>query len=282
MRAGLEIGPADRDGLDAVLGWARDEGWNPGLDDVGAFHAADPEGFLLGALDGEPVAAVSVVRHAPDVGFLGLYLCRPAFRGRGHGLALWRAGLARMRGVALGLDGVPAQQANYAREGFAAARRAARWTGALPAIPCAAATPALAGFRDAALRLDAQVNGYARPAFLRAWLTETATRKSLALSGDGELRGLGAIRACAEGFKIGPLIAHTPAEAAALACALVDRAGAAGKPVSVDAPSTNPAAERLMREFGLEPAFETARMWRGPAPAEDAARLYGVGTLELG
>lgn len=272
----------DRDALEGVLGWARDEGWNPGLDDAAAFHAADPEGFMLGALGGEPVAAVSVVRHAPGVGFLGLYLCRPTCRGRGFGLALWRAGLARMGGASVGLDGVPAQQANYAREGFATARRAARWTGSPPAVSCAAASPPLPAMWGAALRLDARVNGYARPAFLRAWLTETATRKSLALPGDGVLRGLGAIRACAKGFKIGPLIAETPAEAAALACALVDRAGAAGAPVSIDAPSANPAAERLMLELGFNPAFETARMWRGPAPAEDAARLFGVGTLELG
>src|SRR3954468_917648 len=37
-----------------ILDWAAAEGWNPGLHDAEAFLAADPEGFLLGRLDGEP------------------------------------------------------------------------------------------------------------------------------------------------------------------------------------------------------------------------------------
>ena len=41
--------------LDLALGWAAEEGWNPGLSDAAAFFAADPEGFLIAEQDGEPV-----------------------------------------------------------------------------------------------------------------------------------------------------------------------------------------------------------------------------------
>ena len=63
--------------LELIIGWAADEGWNPGLEDASAFYAADPDGFFLKEVDGQAVAAVSVVNHSDDFAFLGLYLCRP-------------------------------------------------------------------------------------------------------------------------------------------------------------------------------------------------------------
>src|SRR5690606_17979527 len=80
--------------LAAVLGWAADEGWNPGLADAGPFVAADPRGFFLAEVGGQPAAAISVVNHDDGFAFLGLYICRPAFRGQGVGHALWREALA--------------------------------------------------------------------------------------------------------------------------------------------------------------------------------------------
>lgn len=57
-----------------VVGWAEQKGWNPGLGDATAFHAADPAGFLLRRVDGLPAAAVSMVNHSPEFPFPGLYL----------------------------------------------------------------------------------------------------------------------------------------------------------------------------------------------------------------
>ena len=39
------------------LDWAAAEGWNPGFHDAPSFLAADPDGFLLGELDGRPVGS---------------------------------------------------------------------------------------------------------------------------------------------------------------------------------------------------------------------------------
>ena len=33
--------------LELIIGWAADEGWNPGLEDASAFYAVDPDGFFL-------------------------------------------------------------------------------------------------------------------------------------------------------------------------------------------------------------------------------------------
>ena len=66
--------------FDLALDWAAAEGWNPGLHDAAAFHAADPEGFLIGLLDGQPVAMISAVRHGQDFGFIGFYIVKPGWR----------------------------------------------------------------------------------------------------------------------------------------------------------------------------------------------------------
>ncbi len=57
-----------------AVDWAAAEGWNPGLSDAACFRAADPGGFLVGRLDGVPVATISVVRYGTSFAFLGLYI----------------------------------------------------------------------------------------------------------------------------------------------------------------------------------------------------------------
>jgi len=89
----------DRAEVDLAIEWAAREGWNPGLEDAAAFHAADPEGFLISEdADGTPVASMSAVRHGDGLGFVGFYIVAPERRGQGHGIAIWRAGLARLAG----------------------------------------------------------------------------------------------------------------------------------------------------------------------------------------
>ncbi|CAN5678757.1 hypothetical protein BH11ARM2_BH11ARM2_21040 [soil metagenome] len=43
----------------------------------------------MAILDGEPVGCISAARYGDDLGFIGLYIVRPDYRGRGHGIALW-------------------------------------------------------------------------------------------------------------------------------------------------------------------------------------------------
>ena len=87
------------------------------------------------------------------------------------------------------------------------------------------------------------------------------------------------IRACRAGHKIGPLFARDAGVAAALFAALASGAEA---PVVLDVPEPNRDAVALARAHGLEPSFETARMYRGPAPDLPLARIFGIGTFELG
>ena len=274
-----EIRTATRADLETVLGWAEAEGWNPGVEDAARFHAADPEGFVVALHEGRPAASVSVVRLGADRGFLGLYLCRPELRGRGLGLAVWRAGMARMAGRVVGLDGVVAQQANYARSGFAPSHRNLRFAG-VPCLGGAATAPAEPRHAAAILALDRRATGLDRPGFMAAWSRPGPDRHVRVLERDGELEGFGVLRRCAVGWKVGPLVARDPGTAADLLCGLAS--DAAGEPMMLDVPEPNAAGLALAEAAGLAPVFETARMWTGPAPAEDPAQVFGVATLELG
>jgi len=277
----LHIGTATRAELDLMVEWAAGEGWNPGLADADCFHAADPGGFLVGRLGAEPIGCISVVTYGPAFGFLGFYIVKPALRGQGHGLRLWQAGMARLENRVVGLDGVLAQQENYQRSGFVLAHRNIRFGGTprcdYPRDGRLAVIDA--GLVEPVLAHDRALFPAARDTFLRCWL-RPEQRKGLALIEDGMTRGYGVIRACRSGFKIGPLFADNYEGADLLFRALA--AGAKDAEVFLDCPEPNHPATGLAASHGLSPVFETARMYRGPAPALPLSRIYGISTFELG
>ena len=52
----LRFRPMRKDEISLAIDWAAAEGWNPGLDDAACFATVDPDAFLIGEIDGEPVA----------------------------------------------------------------------------------------------------------------------------------------------------------------------------------------------------------------------------------
>jgi GNAT superfamily N-acetyltransferase len=283
MGTDYEVRVMARADLDRALDWAAAEGWNPGFDDARAFQAADPLGFFMGWRDGEPVGAISVVAYDASFGFLGLYMVRPEYRGRGFGFALWQQALARRPAKLVGLDGVVAQQANYARSGFRLAYRNIRFAGPAPLAAGGARVADLKPARtlpfDRIAAYDRRCFPAPRPAFLTLWLSPLAGA-AIAAERGGEICGFGAIRACQKGYKIGPLFADDEAVAEALFLALAARAR--GETVYLDVPEPNAAARRLAERHRLAPVFETARMYTAAPPAIDLARVFGVTTFELG
>lgn len=284
MDTGVAIRTMTPEDLALAVGWAAEEGWNPGRPDAAAFLAADSAGFLIGEIGGRPVGCISATATGDAFGFIGFYIVRPGWRGRGHGMALWQAGMARLAGRLVGLDGVVAQQANYRRSGFLPAWRnlryqAARVAPGRPEAPGLSLVPA-ADLPFAALAaLDRHGFPVPREAFLRAWLALPGQVALAALRG-GVPVGFGAVRPAHQGWRIGPLVADAPDAAEALFAALAAAAGEG--PLALDVPEPNAAARRLAERAGMAPAFEVARMYTGPAPAMELGRLYGVTSFELG
>ncbi|PDT85272.1 GNAT family N-acetyltransferase [Sinorhizobium sp. BJ1] len=268
--------------LDTIIDWAAREGWNPGLEDANAFWTADPEGYWVATEQETLAAAISLVRYGSQYAFLGLYIADPAFRGRGIGLALWKRAIASAEGRVIGLDGVVAQQDNYRKSGFARAHANVRYGGAVdiwepPGTQLVDAAPVhVAALTD----YDRRFNPARREAFLYEWTKQLPTRRSILMLRDGTIVGYGTIRACREGFKIGPLFADNETGADLIFRKLA--AGAKGARVYLDIPEPNASARALCERYNMKPVFETARMYRGPAPDLPLPRIYGITTFELG
>jgi GNAT superfamily N-acetyltransferase len=276
----LSIAVADRAGVDMLVEWAAQEGWNPGLADAEPFFAADPQGYLLGRIEGATVVGISAVRTGDDFGFVGFYICRPDRRGQGHGWALWQAAMERLAGRTVGLDGVVAQQDNYRKSGFQLAYSNVRHGGVT-----SLASPADSRLRPLATvpyeqvaAYDAQCFGRRRDSFLQSWIGQ-GSRRGLAVV-DGALRGFGVIRPAQRGHKIGPLFADDAATAELLFQGLA--ASVPGEELFLDTPEPNAAAVALATRHGLTPTFETARMYRGQDPGLPVARIFGGTSFELG
>jgi len=283
----LTIAPVTAVEFAAAVEWAAAEGWNPGLDDLEVFHNADPHGFFIGMRNGEPVSSISVVRYGPGYGFLGFYIVRPDNRGTGTGIATWNAGMAHLERRTVGLDGVVDQQDNYRKSGFVLTGRNIRHTG-VPDIGSGqerSARVRQAGPADlpALLAYDRKFFAGPRPSFISAWALPAAgvRRRAVIAVADGEIAGYGVIRACGKGYKIGPLFADDETIASDLFLALCQTM-AAGAEVSLDTPEDNPTALGLSARFGLEPVFETARMYRGAPPDLPVLSTFGITTFELG
>lgn len=278
----LEIRPMRRAELDMVLDWAAAEGWNPGLHDADSFHAADPGGFLLGLVDGEPVASIFAVRYGATMGFIGGYIVRPAFRGAGYGMSIWNAGMARLAGRNVGLDGVLAQQANYAKSGFRLAHRNIRYEGAATGRDSAGENlvPLSSFDFDAIRRYDQAFFPDERARFLEHWIGQAGSVAIGAMGAHG-LAGYAVLRPCRSGYKIGPLFADTPALAEILFTGLLGKAEP-GAAVFLDVPEPNQAACALAARHGLRACFETARMYTNAQPEICLSRQYGITTFELG
>ena len=268
------------DDLQEVLAWAATEGWNPGLADALAFHAADPYGFFVARVDGAPVAAVSVVNHDQANAFAGLYICRPEWRGKGAGLAVSTHGLDHAGARSIGLDGVPEQEATYRSIGFARVGQSLRYTGRWPAHRADQIRPVKAHEINTLIELDAEAGGFVRRAFMEAWLSNVhAMRESYALIQDGAVRGFATWRACHEGTKIGPVVAENTRHAISLIAhiAAVRPAG----PLIIDVPEANHALRAELERADFSMPFATARMYRGDV-TETGSSLQAIATMELG
>jgi GNAT superfamily N-acetyltransferase len=278
----IEIRRAYRDELVDILDWAAAEGWNPGLGDAAPFWTADPEGYLVAEADKRLVGAISLVRYGEDYAFLGFYIVHPQVRGQGVGLRLWNAAMDLAQDRIVGLDGVVAEQENYRRSGFAYAHANFRYGGRVrcPAPADPRVTPVSPVHMPLIVDYDARFNPARREAFLREWLKEQETRQSFALLQGTGIAGYGTIRACREGFKIGPLFSDTDVGAELIFRALVASTG--GGQVFLDIPQPNAEAQALCVRHGLSPVFETARMYRGSVPDLPLGHIYGITTFELG
>ena len=277
-----EIRPGTREELNTMVDWAAKEGWNPGLHDGDAFYATDPKGFYLGFLDGEPISSISVVSYDSNFGFLGFYIVKLEYRGKGYGFQLWQESLKHLPTQNIGLDGVVAQQENYKKSGFELAYRNIRYEGV--GISEQVDDPNIVPLSEVPfeklLQYDNQMFPTSRATFLKEWIKQPESLAAAYMNGE-EMSGYGMVRKCRVGFKVGPLFANSPEVADKLFQKFKGFVGE-GTPLFLDTPEVNKEAVKLAEKYQMKPMFETARMYTRGKPNIDLQRVFGVTTFELG
>src|SRR3989338_1842134 len=251
-----------RSDLDVAIEWAAKEGWNPGLYDGDSFYGTDPDGFLMGFLDSEPVSSISAISYGDDYGFLGFYIVKREYRNKGFGIQIWNTALKQMGDKNIGLDGVVAQQESYKKSGFKLAYRNIRYQGKASVNTSDDSIKTLPASKisfDQLVSYDSKMFSVSRSKFLRLWISQP---QSLALGvlGENNLKGYGMVRKCHIGYRVGPLFAENERYAEALFTKLMSFAGI-NTPIFLDVPEPNTAGLKLTKRYKMKPVFETARMY---------------------
>jgi GNAT superfamily N-acetyltransferase len=279
---GYSIRKAARPEVDLMISWANSEGWNPGIHDAETFYRTDANGFLVGVLDGKPVASISAVAYNASFGFLGFYIVRPPFRGQGLGTEIWNAGMKYLEGRNIGLDSVSEQQKLYESKGFWPCYKSVRYQGVgtgqerkAEGIKYLSEVP-----MEDLLAYDDQYFPVKRHLFTKSWIRQPGSIAIGAVN-DGKLEGYGVLRQCHQGYKIGPLFADDKDVAESLFCALCGHAPQ-GAPVFLDTPEQNSAALDLAKRHHMYPVFETVRMYTKEDPGLPMEGIFGVTSFELG
>jgi GNAT superfamily N-acetyltransferase len=263
------------------------EGWNPGLHDDDLFWDFDSDAFLAAEIDGKIIGGGAVTSYDGRFGFMGFFIVRPEFRGRGLGGQLWHIRKQRMLerlrpGAAVGMDGVFEMQAWYAKGGFVLSHRDVRYQGIAPfrgpgrngTVPIDVVP------FEQVLAYDAACFPAPRERFLRAWVAQPDSLALAVQGSDNRLAGFGVVRRCREGVRIGPLFADDASTASLLFDGLATFAP--GEALCIDAPENNPAAIGLAIQRGMKPVFGCARMYMGPIPNFASDHVFGVSSFELG
>ena len=285
----MEIRTADADQMLFLREWALREGWGAGRADVEAFHAADPEGFLI-AWDGDrPVGSISAVRYDDSYSFVGYYIVDPALRGRGIGHALFDAALERIGPAASGLDGVEEQVSTYASLGYAPAHLTTRYVGSAAILSAALAARAMLvgyvapGDVDGIVDYDALHVPARRESFVRAWLAPGSPRTSYVIGRGQDIHGYATVRPMiGGGSRIGPLFADDERIALGLLAACAVTAMSWGEEIAIDIPAPNATALAVAESLGMSPRFACTRMYRGDVRPLPLDRIWGSTSFELG
>jgi GNAT superfamily N-acetyltransferase len=276
----FKIRKMSREEVEFAVEMAATEGWNPGTHDGKIFYETDPEGFFMAEVSGKPVGCASAVAYDDSFGFLGFYVVKPEFRGRGIGTKLTEKCLKYLGDRNIGLDGVVENEEKYQkimkfRSFYSNLRFEGRGGGKVPDGLTKLSTVPF----EALLDHDRKMFPALRSSFLEKWIKQPDSCSFAAVEAE-KLKGYGVIRKCWQGYKIGPLFADSPEIAEKILLAL--KASVPGESVYLDVPEPNKEAMRIAEKYRMTVMFKTIRMYSREEPEIKLENVYGVTSFELG
>lgn len=265
--------------LSLAIDAAYEHGWHPGRNIEDCFLQVDPDGYIGGYIDGELAGFLSAVAYDDHFGFIGMYLVREAFRGQGYGIQLWNEAMRHLSGRNVGLDSVADKIETYKKVGFLSAYRNLRFSGRgdiaasgasidLHELPCSM----LLDYDRGKFPAD-------RGRLLACWINIPGSFARGILR-DGKLAGYGIVRPCQTQYKISPLIADDRDAAEQLYSDLINCIP--DMEFYLDVPEVNTEGVMMAKSLGMQPVFETTRMYNRGKPDVDMSKTFGVLSFEMG
>ena len=295
MNNHLTIKPLSINDIDFITELSRNEGFAPGVGDLGIYKNTDSQGLWVGWLNDNPIGCIAGVRYNNYYGFLGLFLVIQKYRGNGFGLQLWKKALNHLIDLpCVGLEAAPERIQDYSKWGFAISSTTTRWQwkgeGTLsigyPAsddCDCYSFVEGSSIPSNAVEEFDAERETTPRPHFLADWLRHPAGKVIAVIDEKGKCHGFGRIRPCllqnGDGWRIGPLMADSAKLVKILLKKLIDSHPGL---VIIDSPGLNKSSYEVFKNLGFESKSETFRMYRGYQPPVSMSDVYGLACLELG
>lgn len=278
----FQVKTISRSQLDMVIDWAAQEGWNPGLNDIDAYYAADKNGFLIGYLNDEAIASISVIKYSENFAFLGFYIVKPKYRGLGYGYKIWQAGMEHLKGCNIGLDGILTQKKNYEKSGFQLSHNNLRYQG--KGSGKTIQNPRITSLNQVTLKqikkFEKDFFPVLRHRFIEKWIQLNASY-GFAILEEGDIKAYGVMRKCRDGYKIAPLYAEEVEQAYDLFEMFRSHANTSEN-IYLDIPETNPEAIALVKKYNMTKVFETARMYTGEFPKLPIHKIFGITSFEIG
>ncbi len=277
----VKIDKMNRQEMDLAVEWARQEGWNPGVNDAECFYNTDPTGFYTAKIKNRIVGTTSIVKYSSDYAFVGFIIVHPEFRRRGIGSMLQRFCETSCRNMNAGLDGVLQMQTSYERYGFKFAHKNYRFTGKITGKKSNLCVPISQKDFEEVVAFDAKYFSTPRPEFLKCWLfQENAKSFIIRKKASRKICGYGLIRKCFNGHKIGPLFAETQEIAKTILDSLAS--SVPNEEIFLDVPEPNKTGVALAKSYGMKTVFATARMYTNQQFELPINGIYGITTFELG
>ncbi len=270
---------ADIDGAMRLKEAAR---WNQTALDWERLLRLEPHGCFVDARAGMIAGTATALRHGSGLAWIGMVLVLPKCRRRGIARALMAHSLdwLRERGHrAVGLDATDMGRPLYLDLGFRDREPIERWERSATARQSAKRPARSPGpWSQAHAALDRAACGFDR----RELLLDLS--RDQCVEGVRSETGFGFGRPGSQAWFLGPCVAATQREAAALLAELLR--GHEGERVFWDLPPSNPSAARLAAGMGFRRARRLARMMRaetgGYVPTGRADQVYAAAGFEFG
>lgn len=269
--------------------WCIDEGWNIGIYDSDIYYKIDPTGHYICKTTNN-IASLSLIKHSPYFFTLGPFIVHKLHRKLGIGEAMLNATIANIEHehpkASTILFSVPEQIERYKRVGFIPCINIQRWyikskETAYIKNECRTITKPLIPYIN---QYYQQHHIVSREIILNELLLKPETN-GLVYIDNNIIKGFGFIRRCIRGFRIGALIADTPAIAQELIDELL--VFAHSEPAFIDVPCSNPDASRCMNALNAQKAAteDTIMMMKGTDNynyLKNFDHHYGLFSLEIG